>query len=54
METKTQPGVVNCVAYAAGCRVADVAIEDISEVLKLSDRFVWIGLYEPGPSSCRR
>ena len=49
METKTQPGVVNCVAYAAGCRVADVAIEDISEVLKLSDQFVWIGLYEPGP-----
>ncbi len=49
METKTQPGVVNCVAYAGGCRVADVAIEDISEVLKLSDQFVWIGLYEPGP-----
>ena len=49
METKTQPGVVNCVAYAGGCRVANVAIEDISEVLKLSDQFVWIGLYEPGP-----
>jgi magnesium transporter len=49
METKTQPGVVNCVAYAGGCRVADVAIENISEVLKLSDQFVWIGLYEPGP-----
>ena len=40
-------GVVACVAYAAGRRVGDVAIEDISEVLKQPDRFVWIGLVEP-------
>ena len=40
-------GVVACVAYAAGRRVGDVAIEDISEVLKQPDRFVWIGLHEP-------
>ena len=39
--------VVACAAYAGGCRVADVAIEDISEVLTQHDRFVWIGLYEP-------
>ena len=39
--------VVACAAYAKGCRVADVALEDISEVLKQDDRFVWIGLYEP-------
>ena len=39
--------VVACAAYAGGCRVADVAIEDISEVLTQDDRFVWIGLYEP-------
>jgi magnesium transporter len=39
--------VVACAAYAGGSRVADVAIEDISEVLKQDDRFVWIGLYEP-------
>jgi magnesium transporter len=39
--------VVACAAYAKGSRVADVAIEDISEVLKHEDRFVWIGLYEP-------
>jgi hypothetical protein len=27
-------GVVDCAAYAQGRRVADVAIEDISEVLR--------------------
>jgi magnesium transporter len=40
-------GVVNCSAYAGGRKVADVAIQDISEVLKQGDRFVWIGLHEP-------
>jgi magnesium transporter len=34
--------------------VADVAIEDISEVLKLPDQFIWIGLYEPGPELLQR
>mgnify|MGYP000235015631 CR=1 FL=1 len=42
------PGpVIACAAYAGGRRVANVALEDISEVLKQEDRFVWIGLYEP-------
>ena len=40
-------GVVNSAAYAGGLRVGDVAIPDISEVLKQPDRFVWIGLHEP-------
>ncbi|PYN79174.1 MAG: magnesium and cobalt transport protein CorA [Candidatus Rokuibacteriota bacterium] len=40
-------GVVNSVAYAAGLRVGEVAIPDISEVLKEPGRFVWIGLHEP-------
>jgi magnesium transporter len=39
--------VVACAAYAHGTRVADVEIEDISDVLTHDDRFVWIGLYEP-------
>ena len=39
--------VVACAAYAGGARVADVEIQDISDVLALDDRFVWIGLYEP-------
>jgi len=40
-------GVVNCAAYAGGRRVADVALDDISEVIEQPDRFVWIGLHEP-------
>jgi magnesium transporter len=39
--------VVACAAYAGGFRVGNVALADISEVLKQEDRFVWIGLYEP-------
>ena len=46
-------GVVNCVAYANGCRVADVAIADIGETLKHGDRFIWIGLYEPDEALLR-
>src|SRR2546428_10180150 len=40
-------GVVNSVAYAGGLRVGEVAIPDISEVLKRPGRFVWVGLHEP-------
>jgi magnesium transporter len=40
-------GVVNSAAYAGGLRVGEVAIQDISEVLRQPDRFVWIGLHEP-------
>jgi len=40
-------GVVNSVAYAGGLRIGEVAIPDISEVLKQAGRFVWIGLHEP-------
>lgn len=39
--------IVNCAAYAAGHRVADVDINDIHEILKDTSQFVWIGLYEP-------
>jgi magnesium transporter len=47
-------GVVNCVAYAGGRRVTDVEIEDISEVLKQPDRFIWIGLHEPKEALLRQ
>jgi magnesium transporter len=40
-------GIVNSVAYAGGLRLGEVAIPDISEVLKQPGRFVWIGLHEP-------
>lgn len=39
--------IVNCASYAAGKRVADIAVEAISDVLTQPDRFVWIGLHEP-------
>jgi magnesium transporter len=47
-------GVVNCAAYAAGKRVADVKIQDISEVLKQKDCFIWVGLHEPGEELLRQ
>jgi magnesium transporter len=40
-------GVINCAAYSAGHRVADLPICDIHDALKHTDRFVWIGLNEP-------
>jgi len=40
-------GLVTCVAYAGGRRIGEVSIPDISEVLKLPDPFVWLGLVEP-------
>jgi magnesium transporter len=46
--------VVNCAAYAEGCKVGDVAIEDISEVIKRDDQFVWIGLHEPSAELLRK
>ena len=40
-------GLINSVAYADGLRVGEVAIPDISEVLREPGRFVWVGLHEP-------
>jgi magnesium transporter len=40
--------VVNCVAYRNdGTRLRDISVDDISEVLKELDTFVWVGLHEP-------
>ena len=47
-------GVVACVAYAEGRRVCDVAIPDISEILKQPGQFVWIGLHDPSPDLLRQ
>src|SRR5262245_12182797 len=46
--------VVNCAAYAEGCRVANVSVEDISEVLKVPGQFVWVGLNEPDETLLRQ
>ncbi|HSF07077.1 MAG TPA: magnesium/cobalt transporter CorA [Methylomirabilota bacterium] len=48
-------GVVTCAAYAGGRRVADVTLDDISEVLKQDDeRFIWIGLHGPDEPLLRK
>ncbi|MBK9943214.1 MAG: magnesium/cobalt transporter CorA [Kouleothrix sp.] len=46
--------IVNCVAYAHGRRFEHVAIDEIGEVLKQPDRFIWIGLHEPDEELLRR
>ena len=55
LATATMSGVVNCVAYdAEGHKVSAVDVEDISEVLKSPEHFIWIGLHEPGEELVRR
>jgi len=39
--------IVDSVAYRNGGRLGDVAIDEVSEVLKHPDTFVWLGLHEP-------
>jgi magnesium transporter len=39
--------VINCAAYHAGCRVADIDLDQAREVDASDGRFVWIGLHEP-------
>ena len=46
--------VVNCASYAEGCRVANVEIDHISEVLKVPGQFVWVGLHEPDAALLRK
>lgn len=41
-------GVINCAAYCEGKRIANIELHEVKEVLKQPDRFVWIGLHEPG------
>lgn len=50
-QAPSSPMVVNCVAYRNdGARLRDISIDDISEVLKTPDTFVWVGLHEPDSS----
>jgi magnesium transporter len=39
--------VINSAAYHNGVRVADVPIADLGDAWRFSDRFIWVGLYEP-------
>jgi magnesium transporter len=40
-------GVINSAAYCNGIRVADVPVPDLGDAWRHSDRFLWVGLYEP-------
>ena len=39
--------IINCAAYANGKRIADVELNNVHEVLKTNEQFVWIGMHEP-------
>ena len=39
--------IVNCVAYRKGMRLETFPIDEISEIIKQPDVFIWIGLHEP-------
>jgi magnesium transporter len=46
--------IVNCVAYAAGRRVADIDLEAVSDYVAKDGHFVWVGLHEPGEAVLRK
>jgi magnesium transporter len=39
--------IVNCTAYADGCKLPGITLEDIPGLLDRPDAFVWLGLREP-------
>jgi len=41
--------LINCVAYRAGRRLADITIEEISDYLEKPDCFVWVALKDANP-----
>ena len=43
----TTPMVVNCAAYCKDGRKIEITLDDISEIVKDPDKFVWVGLHEP-------
>ncbi|MBS1543187.1 MAG: magnesium/cobalt transporter CorA [Bacteroidetes bacterium] len=54
IELPASESVINCAAYCEGVRVGSIEIDQISEVLKQPDRFVWIGLREPDTEMLRK
>lgn len=46
--------IVNCIAYRQGKRIGEVTVDDISEVLREPDTFLWMGLYEPDLTLMRK
>jgi magnesium transporter len=46
--------IINCVAYADGRRCAELEINNVREVFKDPNQFVWIGLHEPSEELLQR
>jgi magnesium transporter len=46
--------IINSMAYRGGRSLGEIRLEDISEVLKQPDTFVWLGLHEPSPELLRK
>ncbi len=46
--------IIASASYTGGRRIGEVPIDDISEVLKRPETFVWIGLYEPNEPLLRK
>ena len=45
--------IVNCVVYSAGCKVADIPLDQVGEWAARPDHFVWIGLLDPSEEEMR-
>jgi magnesium transporter len=45
--------IVNCAAYQAGCKVADIPLDQAGAWAAREGHFVWIGLFEPGEDEMR-
>jgi magnesium transporter len=44
---RPRSSVINSAAYNNGVRVANVPIPDLGDAWRYSDRFLWVGLFEP-------
>lgn len=50
----TPDKVRSCIAYRLGKRVGNIPIEDISEVVKQENTFIWVSLQEPDEAMLRK
>ncbi len=46
--------IVNCIAYRGGRSLGNIPVDDISEVLKQPETFIWLGVHEPDTSLLRK
>jgi len=46
--------IVNCIAYRGGRSLGNIPVDDISEVLKQPDTFIWLGVHEPDTALLRK